>query len=82
MLIVLKEIKKNQTYWWNDQNWICSISTISTPHDGITLGDHLNKNFSFIQYFIGLAGVIGTDFYNFDLEQWGFKKRMNLGGSM
>ena len=58
-----------------NKNWICSISTISTPHDGITLGDHLNKNFSFIQYFIGLAGVIGTDFYNFDLEQWGFSRK-------
>ena len=60
-----------------NNNWIHSISTISTPHDGITLVDHLNKNFPFIQYFIGVAGVIGTDFYNFDLEQWGFSRTEN-----
>ena len=60
-----------------NNNWVCSISTISTPHNGITLLDHVNKTFPFIQYFIGLAGVIGTDFYNFDLEQWGFSKIKN-----
>ena len=34
----------------------------------------MTKTIPFIQYFIGIAGVVGTDFYNFDLEQWSFKR--------
>ena len=34
----------------------------------------MTKMFPFIQYFIGLAGVVGTDFYDFDLSQWGLNR--------
>ena len=54
-------------------NWIKSITSISTPHDGTTLTEIVTKTIPFIQYFVGVAGVIGTDFYNFDLDHWGFK---------
>ena len=51
------------------KDWISSITSLATPHDGSTLADILTKTFPFIQYFIGLAGVVGTDFYDFDLSQ-------------
>ena len=58
-------------------NWITSITSLATPHDGSTLADIVTKTFPFIQYFIGLAGVVGTNFYNFDLSQWGLNRGTN-----
>ena len=58
----------------SSKNLILSITSISTPHNGTTLANIVKKTIPFIQYFVGLAGVIGTNFYNFDLEQWGFKR--------
>ena len=56
------------------KDWISSITSLATPHDGSTLADILTKTFPFIQYFIGLAGVVGTDFYDFDLSQWNLNR--------
>ena len=56
------------------QNWIRSITTMSSPHNGTTLSDIVTKTVPFLQDFIGLAAVIDNRFYSFDLEQWGFKK--------
>ena len=56
------------------QNWIRSITTMSSPHNGTTLSDIVTKSVPFLQDFIGLAAVMDNRFYSFDLEQWGFKK--------
>ena len=56
------------------KGWISSITSLATPHDGSTLADIVTKTFPFIQYFIGLAGVVGTNFYDFDLSQWDIKR--------
>ena len=60
-----------------NNGWIKSITSISTPHDGTTLTEIVTKTIPFIQYFVGVAGVIGTKFYDFDLNQWGFKIKNN-----
>jgi len=60
-----------------NKNWIKSITSIVTPHDGTTLVDVVNKTIPFIQYFIGIGGVVATGFYDFDLEHWGFHRRWN-----
>lgn len=57
-----------------NDNWIKSITSISTPHNGTTLSDIVSKTMPFLQDFIVLAAVVGNDFYNFDLQQWGFEK--------
>jgi len=57
------------------RNLIKSITAISTPHNGTTLTEVVTKTIPFIQYFVGIAGVVGTQFYNFDLNQWGFKRK-------
>ncbi len=59
----------------SQEGLIKSITTIATPHDGTTLTSITIKIIPFIQYFIGVAGLVGTDFYNFDLEQWGFRRK-------
>jgi len=55
-------------------NWIRSITSTVTPHDGTTLADVVTKTIPFVQYFVGIAGVVGNRFYDFDLEQWGFSR--------
>ncbi len=57
--------------------YIKSITALSTPHNGTTLAEIVTKTIPFIQYFVGIAGVVGTNFYNFDLEQWGFSRKPN-----
>tara|TARA_B100000029_G_scaffold6314_1_gene6833 strand:- start:7539 stop:8747 length:1209 start_codon:yes stop_codon:yes gene_type:complete len=65
-------VEKSKLLGGINENWIRSITAVVSPHDGTTLADVITKTIPFIQYFIGLAGVIGTRFYDFDLEQWGF----------
>ncbi len=55
--------------------WIASITSIATPHDGTTLSNIVTRTFPFLQNFVGLAAVVGNKFYNFDLEQWGFDRQ-------
>ena len=55
--------------------WITSITTISTPHNGTTLSDIITKGIPFLQDVMGVAAVVGNDFFDFDLQQWGFEKR-------
>ena len=56
-------------------NLIKSITAIAAPHNGTTLTEVVTKTIPFIQYFVGVAGVMGTQFYNFDLDQWGFNRK-------
>ena len=65
-----KNKEKSELLGQSNRGWISSITSIASPHDGSTLADIVTKTFPFIQYFIGLAGVVGTNFYNFDLSQW------------
>jgi len=68
-----KLIKEDSFFLGHSQtDLIKSITAISTPHDGTTLTEIVTKTIPFIQYFVGVAGVIGTRFFDFDLEHWGF----------
>lgn len=57
------------------KGWVKSITSISTPHNGTTYVDVRTKTLPFVQNFIGLAAAIGTDMYNFDLEQWELEQK-------
>jgi triacylglycerol lipase len=57
------------------EGWIHSITSISTPHDGTTLSNIITKGIPFLQDIIGVAAVVGNNFYDFDLQQWGFEKQ-------
>ena len=58
-----------------NSGWVKSITSISTPHNGTTYVDVRTKSIPFVQNFIGLASAIGTDMYNFDLEQWQLEQK-------
>ena len=57
--------------------WIKSITTISTPHDGTTLSHIITSTIPYVQYFAGIAGLFGNNYFHFDLEQFGIKKQKN-----
>ena len=67
-------LEKSKLLGRTNKGWIKSITTLSTPHDGTTISDFINAGIPFLQNFIALAGVAGNSFYDFDLEQWGFKR--------
>jgi triacylglycerol lipase len=56
-------------------DFIKSITTISAPHNGTTYFDIRIKTLPFFQNFIGLAAVIGSDFYDFDLQHWELEQK-------
>ena len=68
-------LEKSPLLGQENLKWIHSITTISTPHNGTTMAELVTSTFSFVQYFVGLAGVVGTQFYDFDLEQWNLKRK-------
>ena len=57
--------------------WIKSITTISTPHDGTTLSHIITSTIPYVQYFAGIAGLFGNNYFHFDLEQFGIRKQKN-----
>jgi len=57
--------------------WIKSITTISTPHDGTTLSHIITSTIPYVQYFAGIAGLFGNNYFHFNLEQFGIKKQKN-----
>jgi len=69
--------EKNSLLGKTNSGWIKSITTIGTPHNGTTLTDIAKRSVSFLQYFVGLAAVAGTDFYDFDMEHWNFRRGIN-----
>jgi len=60
-----------------NNGWIKSITSISTPHDGTTLSDLVNKSVPFLQNFIVFGAAVGTGYYDFDLQHWGFNRGEN-----
>ena len=67
-----KILEKSTLLGESNHNMIKSITTIATPHDGTTLTKIVTKTIPFINYFVGLAGIVGTEFYDFDLDQFSF----------
>ena len=72
-------VKKEESILLGESHtgWIKSITTISTPHDGTTLEHIITSAIPFVQYFAGIAGLFGNNYFHFDLEQFGFKKGEN-----
>ena len=62
-----------------NKNWVSSITTIATPHDGTTLaegGDMIPLIRQFLATVSAMAGVTGGDhLYDFKLDHWGLTKK-------
>ncbi|MEI5906817.1 lipase [Bacillus spongiae] len=63
------------------KDWIHSITTIGTPHNGSAVTDEAGEFVPFLKKFvwkyISLADYYTNDYfnYNFDLDHWGLKRR-------
>jgi triacylglycerol lipase len=71
------ELEQSELLGKEQNGWIASITSISTPHDGTTLANIVIKTFPYLQNIIGIANVVGSGFYDFDLEHWGFSREEN-----
>lgn len=64
-----------------EQPWVHSVLSISTPHDGSTAAYMINDVIPIVQELvIGaaiFAGNINQDLYDFKLDQWGIVKQKN-----
>ena len=57
-------------------NWVKSVTTISTPHDGTSLDNAINKGFPWLQSFVGFMSTLSTpnSLYDLKLDQWGLTR--------
>ena len=59
----------------NLDNWVKSITTMSTPLNGATIADITSKLIPFSDNIMPIINVISTDYYDLDLYQWGLNKK-------
>lgn len=81
------ENEDNDLLTHSHDDWIKSITTISTPHDGTTLAPIMKNIFPFAQKMSKWLGVVNTNksiekFFDLDLEQWGLEKNKNESFSL
>lgn len=76
-----KEAISRSSLFDGGKDWIASVVTLSTPHDGTTLAEIVPKALpDWIQYFEALgvvSGVGGHTVYDFKLNQFDVKKNKN-----
>ena len=59
----------------NLNNWVKSITTMSTPLNGATIADITSKLLPFSDNIMPIINVFSTDYYDLDLYQWGLNKK-------
>ena len=59
----------------NLDNWVKSITTMSTPLNGATIADITSKLIPFSDNIMPIINVISTNYYDLDLYQWGLNKK-------
>ena len=61
------------------KNWVHSLTTISTPHDGMTVNYMMNKVFPFAQRLVRATGMLSREFdgvlYDFKMDQWELERK-------
>lgn len=57
-------------------SWVKSVTTISTPHDGTSLDNAINKGMPWLQSFVGFMSTLSTpnNIYDLKLDQWGLTR--------
>ena len=59
----------------NLNNWVKSITTMSTPLNGATIADITSKLLPFSDNIMPIINVFSTGYYDLDLYQWGLNKK-------
>ena len=78
--ILHNEFMSEESYLLKEKqnNWIKSITTISTPHNGTTLAPIIYNIFPYIQSTIVWLDIISPKMYfDFDLDQWSLSRFKN-----
>ena len=68
------ELDKSELLGKSMKNWIKSITTMSTPHNGSTLSDIVIGAVPFTDNLLPIANLISTNYYDFDLDHWNLSK--------
>ena len=76
-LISEEGYEKSELLGKSNLGWIKSITSIAAPHDGTTLTYIITNTIPFVQYFAGIAGILDNNYFNFDLQHFGFNRRKN-----
>ncbi|WP_125153043.1 esterase/lipase family protein [Clostridium rectalis] len=75
--------KELSTLFKGEQQFLASVTSISSPHDGTTLADEGSGNVlvDFAQKLMGgigsITGYLNKPVFDFKLDQWGLKKEKN-----
>ncbi len=59
------------------KNWVRSITTMSTPHNGATLSNIVIDALPFTDNLLPIANIVSTQYYDFDLDHWNLSKNEN-----
>jgi triacylglycerol lipase len=61
------------------RSWVCSLTTISSPHDGTTLAYRYDWDQSLLKpaftFLISISSISPQLYYDFKLDQWGLTRR-------
>ena len=57
--------------------WVKSITTMSTPLNGATIADIVNKFIPFTDSMLPIVDNISTDYYDLDLYQWDLNRKID-----
>ena len=68
------EIDESELLGKSHKNWIRSITTMSTPHNGSTLSDIVIGAVPFTDNLLPIANMISSKYYDFDLDHWNLSK--------
>ncbi|MEE2765337.1 MAG: hypothetical protein VX600_02465, partial [Candidatus Neomarinimicrobiota bacterium] len=58
-------------------DWVSSITTMSTPHNGATISNIVTDIFPFTDNLLPVANMISSSYYDFDLDHWGISQKEN-----
>ena len=68
------EMDESELLGKSHKNWIRSITTMSTPHNGSTLSDIVIGAVPFTDNLLPIANMISSKYYDFDLDHWNLSK--------
>ncbi len=74
---------KTSPLFTGNHHWVCSVTTIATPHDGSLYDDFMNNLQPLTQKVFAAVGAQGSllnsniPLFDFKLDQWGIKKQPN-----
>lgn len=77
LLVEISETENDLLLSENQERWVKSITTLSTPLNGATIADIVNKFIPFSENILPIVDIISTDYYDLDLYQWNLNRNVD-----